>query len=228
MKFRLGHGQRSSILWLIIYFLPSGVCTTVAVIFSSFKMLNVSDTHILMSPSETDGLWIGGCWSKPTCDLGFDGWKDGCLESARRDVNRGMMCRSNRVEGHEQLSTPCPTEATRSQSSEISRNRKMKWLPDLYPAFVCYINLYNVGDRLYFPWLEMEFQTVIWFKSISPWIAVFLCTSKSIKTADLYLCIHVHELLIHKFSLSSFPPSEHTIQIPLLLLFVLSHYHSWT
>lgn len=100
---------------MIDYLFPAvlsgpSVCTNVTVNFSSLQMLNLSDTRALMSPSETDGLWVGGCWSKPTCDLGFDGWKDCWLESVRREVNRCMTCWSNRVEGHEQLSTPGPTE----------------------------------------------------------------------------------------------------------------------
>lgn len=158
MKFRLGHGQRSSILWLIIYFLQSGVCTNVAVIFSSFKMLNVSDTHILMSPSETDGLWIRDCWSKPTCDVGFDGWKDGWLESARRQVNRGMMCRSNRVEGHEQLSTPCPTEATRARVRKFpemeNRNGCRIFTLLLFVILICTTS----GTGYIFPGLKWNFR----------------------------------------------------------------------
>lgn len=70
--------------------------------------IDPNSAHALMSASETDGLCEWGLfeWSKLTCDLGFDGWKDCWLESVGREVNRGMNCRSNRLEEGEQWSTP--------------------------------------------------------------------------------------------------------------------------
>lgn len=71
--------------------------------------IDLSSAHAPMSANETDGLCEWGLfeWSKLTCDLGFDGWKDCWFESVGREVNRGMNCRSNRLEECEQLSNPC-------------------------------------------------------------------------------------------------------------------------
>lgn len=124
----LGMARRAHIM--IDFLFPavlSGPSVYTNVIFSSFKMLNASDTCALVSPSETDGLWVRGCWSKPTCELGFDGWKDCWLESVRTEVNRGITCWSNRVEGHEQLSTPGPTATARVPPGRFGNFQTEKW-----------------------------------------------------------------------------------------------------
>lgn len=106
------------------------------VVCASVSMFHWPQRYTCSDVSEWDRwtLWFGGCWSKPTCDLGFDGWKDCRLESVRREVNRGMKCRSNRVERHEQPSAPTvPNRSGQNYTPTVCsfQNWKVKMLLDL-------------------------------------------------------------------------------------------------
>lgn len=162
--------------------------------------IDPGSAHALMSARETDGLCEWGLFegSKLTCDLGFDGWKDRWLESVRREVNRGMNCRSNRLEECEQLSNS-ETSRIKLQQADCTQTENIcsSYIDAERPPFCCSNNPYTACYRLFNPWFKVEFEILILFTSINLiFLIIFQRESYDqmwldLCSPDFYLCLYL-------------------------------------